>query len=176
VSNFNFGVDLSFSTNSQVLSVTASDNFFGIFVGSRGLVKSSSATNNVVGILVLDHGQVEQCVASDNVGSGIVASDHCLITKNTANNNGEEGIAVIGGFCTVTFNTANDNADDGIDVGGDDRGGSGNLVSHNTAKGNGDTDYDVQCPSTVTFNTSGSGFPASYFFNGPGVCQALNNN
>jgi parallel beta-helix repeat protein len=176
VSGFFFGVGLGSSTNSQVLNVTASDNVFGIVVGSRGLVKSCSATNNGVGIAVNDHGQVEQCVASFNVASGIVAFDHCLITRNTANSNGEEGIAIFGGFCTVTFNTANNNDDDGIDVGGDGRGGSGNLVSHNTATGNGDIDYDILCPSTVTFNKSEFGFPDSYFFGPPGVaCQASNN-
>ena len=180
VTGYLIGIFLAFSTRVSVLAVTATENFVvGIWTGDQGLVKSSTATFNLEGgIVVGDRSQVQQCTANNNgssgSGSGIVALDNCLLTMNTTNDNAEEGIAT-GSNCTVSFNTANNNGDDGIDVGADgDLGGTGSLVTQNTAVGNADNDYHVACPSTVTYNTS-SGAATSYNLEGPG-CHVGNNN
>ena len=53
---------------------------------------------------------------------------------------------------TVTHNTANENGNDGIAV------GQKSLVSHNTANDNGGDGIEAVCPSTVTDNqASGNG-------------------
>jgi hypothetical protein len=181
VSHYGVGVLLAASTRVSVIGVTSSGNEGnGITTGSNSLVKGSTTEQNGLnGIQVGDRSQVQGCTSRFNgfvgggEGGGIRAAFNCLITQNTASNNVGEGIRTQGN-CTVSYNIANDNGDDGITAGGDD-GGSGNLVTHNIATGNGDIDYDVRCPSTVTFNTSGLGFPASYEFVGTGVCHTSNN-
>jgi hypothetical protein len=172
VSGYEIGVDLNDSTRVSVLGVKATNNsIVGIWVG-EGLVKSSETSGNDVGIEVDgDRGQVQQCNSHDNISVGIAAlGDHCLITMNFANGNGQSGI-VAGNKCTVSYNTANSNGVEGIDA-GDAGGGTGHLVTKNTAINNADVDFAIACPSDVTNNTSSGG---SYNFIGPG-CHLVNNN
>lgn len=75
----------------------------------------------------------------------------------------------------VSYNTANDNRFFGIFA------SQGSLVTHNTAMNNNREtpgfefkDFAAACPSTVTFNTSTKGFPASYSLVGNG-CQTVGN-
>jgi hypothetical protein len=153
-------------------------------VGPQGLVKGSEASGNKVGIEVGPRGQVQQCNSHDNVFAGITGfGDNCLITANTANSNTEFGIVTgppaeppgaSGNRCTVSFNTANDNGRIGIDAGAS-FGGTGHLVTGNVALDNGEFDYAVLCPSTVTNNDSTNGFPASYLLFDIG-CHTVNNN
>jgi len=171
VSAYPIGIDLFASTRVTVvgLAVTGS-RFVGIGTGAKSLVKSSVVINQPegsgTGISVGDRGQVQESDASNN-SLGIVCGSQCLITRNTANNN---VIGILAGSkTTVSFNTANDNGLLGISV------AEGSLVTRNTATGNaGLADFSVQCPSTVTFNTSEFGFPASYEFVGTD-CRATNN-
>ena len=76
-----------------------------------------------------------------------------------------------GNKCTVSYNTANSNGIAGIAAGYSD-GGTGHLVTRNTATNNADVDFNIACPSDVTNNTSSGG---SYNFIGPG-CHLVNNN
>ena len=93
---------------------------------------------------------------------------------NTANQNPGPGIGA-GERCTVSYNTANDNSGFGIIAFG-----SRSLVTHNTAVNNGSAqpgffvDFDVACPSDVTFNDSTHGFPDSYTLEGNG-CKTNGN-
>jgi len=179
VSNWFAGVYLFASTRVSVLGVTAHDNAnFGIVTGAQGLVKASTTYNNgAMGIWVVgDRGQVQQCNSHDNGVWGIFGQGaNCLITMNTANSNHNTGIETGGGNkCTVSLNTTSNNAFYGI-VAGTSNGGSGHLVTQNVALGNGSLDYLINCPSTVTYNDSTNGFPASYGFSGAG-CHTVNNN
>lgn len=172
VSGYEIGVDLPDSTRVSVLGVKATNNsIVGIWVGD-GLVKSSEASGNDIGIEVDgDRGQVQQSNSHDNISIGIAAlGDHCLVTMNFANGNGH-GIVAGGNKCTVSYNTANSNGVAGIDAGFSD-GGTGHLVTRNTAINNADVDFNIACPSDVTNNTSSGG---SYNFIGPG-CHLVNNN
>jgi hypothetical protein len=75
----------------------------------------------------------------------------------------------------VSFNTASNNGDDGIDVRADgDLDGRHSLVTHNTANDNGDIGIEVDCPSSVTFNTS-SGNRLNYFLVDTPACQTSGN-
>jgi len=158
---FRHGVDLFFSTRSQLLNVEASWNeFYGIRLGQNSLAKGCSAAHNGFnGVTVGDRSEVRGCDVrfngtEENGGNGIFAGDHCLVTQNRAHDNVENGIAT-GGFCTVSFNTASHNADDGIDVGADeDLDGRHSLIAHNTTNDNGDIGIEAACPSAVTFNAS----------------------
>jgi hypothetical protein len=181
VTKYAVGVSLLASTRASVIGVASSGNFGnGIETGSNSLVKGAMTEGNGLhGIQVGDRSQVQGSTSRGNgrfsggEGSGIRAPFHCLITQNTVEFNFAEGIRTQGN-CTVSYNTATFNGTHGISVGGDD-GGSGNLVTHNSASNNGgDIDYNVQCPSTVTFNTSDAGFPSSYNFVGTG-CHVSNN-
>jgi len=182
ISGFVHGVDLAFSSRSQLLNVESSWNeFYGIRLGLNSLVKGCSATHNGFhGVRVGERSEVRECDASfngteENGGDGIFADDHCLITRNTAHNNVEEGIAT-GGFCTVSFNTASNNGDDGIDVRADgDRDGRHSLVTHNTTNDNGDIGIEVECPSSVTFNTSSGNGRLNYFLVDTPPCQTSGN-
>jgi hypothetical protein len=85
----------------------------------------------------------------------------------------------------VSYNTASNNSV-GISALG-----SGHLVTHNVALNNNsnvgclgvspsclvalNVDFEIDCPSTVTYNDSTNGFPASYVLNGTG-CHTANNN
>ena len=176
ISGYEIGVDLNDSIRVSVLGVKATNNsIVGIWVGD-GLVKSSEASGNDIGIEVDgDRGQVQQCNSHDNTSIGIAAlGDHCLITMNFANGNGTlglgAGIVVGGNKCTVSYNTANGNGFTGIDSGG-----TGTLVTRNTATNNADVDFGIVCPSDVTNNTSTNGFPASYDLQGTPACKALGN-
>ena len=180
VTKYFVGVSLLASTRASVIGVTSNGNFGnGIETGSNSLVKGATTEGNGLhGIQVGDRSQVQGSSSRGNgrfsggEGSGIRAPFNCLITQNTVDFNFAEGIGTQGN-CTVSYNTATFNGGHGISAGGDD-GGSGNLVTHNIARFNGDIDYNVQCPSTVTFNTSSSGFPGSYNFVGTG-CHVSNN-
>jgi len=178
VSGYDVGVFLLPSTRVSVLGVTAHDNaVVGIFAGAQGLVKASEVYNNAIGILIQgDRGQVQQCNAHHNGAFGIIAeSNNCLLTMNLANSNGNTGIETqFSSKCTISYNTASDNGTAGIDA-GKLGGGSGYLVTQNTALNNGSVDYEVNCPSDVTNNTSTLGFPASYDLGGTG-CHTVNNN
>jgi hypothetical protein len=106
---------------------------------------------------------------------GILAGNHCLITRNTANRNVDEGIAT-GSSCTVSFNTAIFNEFDGIDVGdGSSASGAHSLVTGNTVYGNGDGGIEVTCPSDVTNNTA-SYNGSNYTFRGTNCHRANNEN
>ena len=174
ISAYPIGIGLFVSTRVTVvgLEVTGA-RFVGIGTGAKSLVKSCVARDNhpesiATGIAVGDRGQVQECDASNN-NLGILCESQCLITRNTANNSAVGILA--GSKSTVSFNTANDNGFFGISV------GEGSLVTRNTATGNaGFVDFFVGCPSTVTFNTSSFGFPASYNLFGTGTgCHASNN-
>ena len=177
ITGYHVGVNLDDSTRVSVLGVTANDNnFAGMLIGRRGLVKSSEASRNGgLGIAVGSHGQVQQCTVNDNGHGdngtgGIVADDNCLITMNIANSNGGfGGIVTSGNKCTVSYNAAHGNAGVGINAGA--FGGTGNLVTRNTAINNADVDFAILCPSDVTNNTSSGG---SYSLIGPG-CHFVNN-
>jgi hypothetical protein len=180
IGGFDAGIDLTSSTRSTVLNISAAFNLFaGIAVGDTSLVKSSLAVLNFVdGIVVGERGQVQDNIASlngfDGVGDGIFAGNRCLITRNSAEGNAEEGIAT-GGSCTVSFNAANGNGDDGIDVGADGFfDGSRSLVTGNTAFDNGDVGIEAQCPSTVTFNNA-AGNDLNYNLIGTPPCDFHNN-
>jgi hypothetical protein len=177
ITGYAIGVALESSTRVSVLGITSTFNLnVGIVVGARGLVKSSEVSGSVFGIRVHDRSQVQQCNAHDN-GLGISSvGDNCLITMNTANFN-TVGIALPdANKCTVSYNTASNNSDVGIGAGGVSVGGSGHLVTQNVAMNNGSFfDYTINCPSTVTNNTSTNGFPTSYLINGTD-CHLANNN
>ena len=154
VSGYEIGVDLADSTRVSVLGVKATNNsIVGIWIG-EGLVKSSEASGNDIGIEVDgDRGQVQQSTAHNNISIGIAAlGDHCLVTMSFANGNGH-GIVAGGNKCTVSYNTANSNGIAGIAAGYSD-GGTGHLVTRNTATNNADVDFNIACPSDVTNNTS----------------------
>ena len=92
---------------------------------------------------------------------------------NTANAN-LDGIVVEGNKCTVSYNTASNNGFVGIEADG-----TGHLITQNVAMNNGSLfgeplDYQINCPSTVTNNTSTNGFPTSYEIFGTD-CHLANN-
>lgn len=154
------GLRLDKAARASVLGITANDNTRGIVThGANTLIKSCVARLNIQrGIDIYgDRTQVQQCNASENGANGIVSQSgrDMLITMNTANGNGDNGM-----FLTVdttaSFNTANNNGAVGIRV------AAGSLLTRNTAMNNG-TDYNIGCPSEATFNTS-SGNPGSYVY------------
>jgi hypothetical protein len=170
---FGFGVFLQSSTRVSVLGFIAAGNTErGIVVGPKGLVKSCEAAGNKVGIEVGPRGQVQLSNAHDNNFAGIdtVDGDHCLITMNIANANGVFGIVTDGDKCTVSFNTASNNGHIGIDAGAS-LGGTGHLVTENTAFNNVDVDYAINCPPGDVTNNVSTGL--SYLV-GPG-CHFVNN-
>ena len=181
ISGFGIGIVLA-SNRVSVIGVTANSNVAnGIFIwGDQSLVKSSTASfNGGVGIVMAgDRAQVQQSTANNNPGGGMVMTSNCLLTMSTANGNGADGgmdgIRTFG-RCTVSYNTANDNEGSGINSIGGFTFGSPSLITHNTAMNNGNLDFQVQCPSDVTFNTSTTGFPASYsLYDDPG-CHTVGN-
>jgi hypothetical protein len=162
VSEFDTGLSLGTSSRVSVIGVEASSNGLGILVGPKALVKSSVArNNNTRGISAGERSQIQQSDASDNGQVGIAAGGHTLVTMSSANNNGAVGI-LAGDRATISFNTANNNGNVGIFAAVQ---GlvflNPNLVTQNTAMGNGLYDFFLSCPSDVTFNTS-SGLPTSY--------------
>jgi parallel beta-helix repeat protein len=174
VSGFSIGVDLLHSTRGSVLGVTATNNLDGIRIGVQGLVKSSEASGSFTGIFLRGRGgQVQQCNLHDNgVGIDAVAAENCLITMNTANsNNVGIGLRFGSNKCTVSYNTASKNGRIGISLAEV----VGALVTRNVALDNPEIDYQISCPSTVTYNDSTKGFPDSYDLNGTG-CHTANNN
>jgi parallel beta-helix repeat protein len=178
ISGYAAGILLS-SSRVSVLAVTATGNSVGIALsGALSLVKSSDASSNdTVGIVTDgDRAQVQQSTANNNgvagidVGSGAA---NCLVTMNTANGNGLNGISLFGDrACTVSYNTTNDNGQLGVFV--KNAPSKTLLITHNTAVNNTDDDFRIVCPSTVTFNTSTHGFPTSYEIFGSG-CQFVGN-
>ena len=169
-----------------MIAVTATSNGVGIDLGSQALVKSSTSSSNLgSGIVVGERGQVQQSTANGNGLAGILAGENCLVTMNTANDNGHVNVVaelaffqkgiMIGRRCTASYNTANGNRLFGV-VGL----GTGSLLTQNTAINNNTAavepkDFAAACPSTLTFNDSTNGFPASYVLNGNG-CHTANNN
>ena len=101
---------------------------------------------------------------------------NCLVTMNSVINNnilGQEGGAgiVTALPCTISFNTASQNNLVGILA--ED---PGSLVTKNTATDTAGVDFAFACPSTVTFNISTNGFPASYSIFGTGTgCKTVGN-
>ena len=98
ISSFTVGVLLASSRRNQVQNIQVMTNVIGIWAGTDSLVKSCSATSNSVfqdedgyGIIVGDRSQVEGCDASFNGRVGILAGNHCLITRNTAIETGQMG-------------------------------------------------------------------------------------
>jgi|SRR5215471_4427101 len=181
ITSYGIGVNLFASTRVSVLGMTVKNTGVGIWVGSRSLVKSSEVSGSGTGIFVNDYGQVERCNTHDNIDGIFAFGGNCLITMNTANFNRTSGITTtVGDKCTVSYNTANNNSAIGIAVGVSSA-GNGRLVTQNVALGNGDFDYEVHCPSTVTNNVSTNGFPDSYFLPGSGClttdncCHTVNN-
>jgi hypothetical protein len=186
ISGYSSGIRLQKSTRVSVIAVTATSNGEGIDLGSQALVKSStSSSNRGSGIVVGERGQVQQSTANGNGLAGILAGENCLVTMNTANDNGHVNVVVelaffqngimIGRRCTASYNTANGNRLLGV-VGV----GTGSLLTQNTAINNNTAavepkDFAAACPSTLTFNDSTNGFPASYVLNGNG-CHTANNN
>jgi hypothetical protein len=171
ISDYLHGISMV-SNRVSVIAVTATRNGTGIHVsGPQALVKSSTGNGNATGILVGDRGQVQQSTAVNNVFIGIWANgDNCLVTMNTVGDTGNSYNILTGNRCTVSYNTVNEtgpHSSVGIAA------GTANLVTRNTSV-NTDRDFVVQCPSTVTFNTSTKGFPASYLLIGNG-CQTVGN-
>lgn len=186
IQGYSFGIGLSTSRRVSVLGVTVRDNStYGIAVGADSLVKACEASGSGIGVLVFDRGQVQQCNSHDNATGIEAVGDNCLITMNTANENFFGGINAFGNKCTVSYNTASFNRNGA----GITALGSGHLVTHNVAMNNDGSggcsgvsaclvastaDFEINCPSDVTYNDSTNGFPASYVLNGKG-CHTTNN-
>ena len=184
ITGYDAGVLLAGTSRASVLSVTTRNHSFnGVWLGPHALVKFTESSGNAYGIEVGAFGQIEHSSAHNNAIVGLLATGgNCLITRNTANFNGvgiQTGNGLrIGDRCTVTHNTASDNTFTGIDAGAT-FGGVGHLVTRNVTLANGlgefgVGDYVINCPSTVTYNTSTNGFPESYDLVGNG-CQTVGN-
>jgi hypothetical protein len=173
--SFDYGIDLRASLRTEVRTfVTFFNNFDGIAVGDRALVKDCLSLLNLEnGISAGNFAQVQECGAFLNgfIGgddlAGIRVGDRCLVTLNDASGNADDGI-LAGANCTVTHNTASFN-ESGISVDG-----TNSLVSHNTTNDNFNEGIEVQCPGTVTNNHS-SGNGEDYVLEGPGCFQNNNN-
>jgi Right handed beta helix region len=171
------GIDLR-SSRVSIIGVEASHNSgYGISLrGPNGFIKSSVAHFNGLDGIFATGGrvQIQQTDASRNVEAGIdLSGDECLVTMNTANSNGRFGIGGSARSCTISFNTTNDSASaPGISMTSNS---TGQLITHNTAMRNTGVDFQIACPSDVTFNTSSFGFPASYHFTGSPACHTANN-
>jgi hypothetical protein len=186
ISGYGGGIRLLNSSRVSVIAVTATSNGVGIDLeGRQALVKSSTSSSNLgSGIVVGERGQVQQSTANGNGLAGILAGENCLVTMNTANDNGHVNVVVelaffqhgiiIGPRCTASYNTANGNRLFGV-LGL----GTGSLLTQNTAINNNTAavepkDLGAACPSTVTYNDSTNGFPASYALDGNG-CKTNGN-
>ena len=150
----------------------------GIVAGQHVVVSENVvAINGGTGITVGEFGTVSSNTASGNLFAGVLAGSHSLITRNTANDNGDGCISSCEGssgietaaFSRVTSNIANGNADEGIEVEG-----IKSTVTGNTTNGNGDTGVRVECPGTVTNNKSSGNGVENYEFEGTG-CFEKNN-
>lgn len=154
--------------------MTVHHNLYGMEIrGNQSLIKSSTVSFKEIGIFATgDRAQVEQSTANNNRNVGISADPNCLVTKNTANENGSNlpgwGIIAYAG-CTVSYNTARNNTAYGIYASE-----TTTLITHNTAVKNSVSDFHLACPSNVTYNTSTNGFPASYMLLGNG-CKTVGN-
>lgn len=171
VRSYKNGLSLS-GPRTTVLGVTVTANDIGMnLTGPLALVKSCTARDNFVGVIVGERGQVQQCniVLS---GQGIIANgDNTLVTQNILDSNDTGISAGNGNKATVSYNTVKNGAN-GIEVG--IAGGTGHLVTRNVALNNAIVDYNVNCPSDVTYNSSSNGFPDSYHFEGIG-CKTVGN-
>jgi parallel beta-helix repeat protein len=95
---------------------------------------------------------IEGMRVESNGGIGIRVGDHSVVSGNTANNNGESGMLILGGV--VSGNTASNNNNQGIAL-------SGGLATGNTADNN--EQYGLELLSYV------SGYVNNVFFlNGSG--------
>jgi hypothetical protein len=154
ITNFGWGMLLTFSTRSTVRNVTLSGNAEGMEIGPDSLVKDCTVHGNVrTGIEAGDRVQVEGCLIEqnntnrDSVSGGLIGGQRTLATRNIVRDNGIVGIRV-GSSSTVTHNTLQFNAGDGISV------GPKSLVSSNTSNNNDADGIEAVCPSTVTHNTA----------------------
>jgi len=154
ITNFGWGILLTFSTRSTVRNVTLSGNTEGMEIGPDSLVKDCTVQGNLrTGIEAGDRVQVEGCLIEqnntdrDSVSGGLIGGQRTLATRNIVRDNGIVGIRV-GSSSTVTHNTLQFNVGDGISV------GPKSLVSSNTSNDNDEDGIEAVCPSTITHNTA----------------------
>ena len=175
IGSFDYGLDMRASSRTEVLVFdTIFNNIDGIAVGDRALVRDClSIGNRKRGIRGGDFVQVQLTgtflngLGGGSDGGGVRVGDHCLVTVNAAESNAGDGIFT-GAFCTVSHNEVRDN-DRGIAVEG-----IKSLVTHNATNDNTNEGLVVQCPGTVTNNSSARN-GENYVFEGPG-CVTKNNN
>jgi parallel beta-helix repeat protein len=166
--NSGVGIELDPSNSNNILGNTASRNVKqGIKVvgGSFNIISGNDASYNGLtttllysGIDLVDtNNAVVSCNSANNNGFdgihlevSIGTATGNTISNNTTNNNKNHGIALDGANNnTVSGNTSNNNAQDGIFVSADS---SGNTISRNNARGN--HHFDIEDGSgTATNNT-----------------------
>jgi parallel beta-helix repeat protein len=144
---------------------------------NAGTVSGCEALNNASSGIYVVTGTVSDCVALNNGNYGIEVGTNCTVKDCTSDNN-YEGIYVSGNGCQIAGNTCGDNTDSGIYINSaknridnnivgyngnygilEIASGSGNIITRNSAPGNGlnyyntsgNSDYGpIQTPSTAT--------------------------
>src|SRR5215471_1899014 len=174
VSGFSVGAIVLLANRVSVLGVTvAGANVDGVNIGvgidvrgDQALIKECDASSASTGIRVTgSRAQVQQCQVH-GTGQGInVAANGSIVTMNIVDGN-SSGISYFGNG-TVSSNTVTNNSNEGIFA------EATALITHNVASDNGE-DYRIVCPSTITYNESTNGFPASYILEGDGCHTAHN--
>ena len=135
--SYNYGIDLSSSSNNTVTGNTCNNNNFGINL-------SSSSNNTVTG---------NTCNNNSNYGIYLDSSSNNTVTGNTCNNNSTYGIDLSSSSSnnTVTGNTCNNNSNSGIYLSSSS---SYNTVTGNTCNNNNFGIYQYSSSdNTVTGNT-----------------------
>lgn len=100
-------------------------------LGAASRIENVRAFGNVIGLRTGSSGTVRNCAAHLNTGDGIVASNGCLVSGNTATANGGDGIQA-GAGSNVTGNTASGNTAFGLNL-TQGVGYSQNVIRDNTA-------------------------------------------
>ena len=161
LTNNDFGIYLSSSSNNTITSNIASNN------NDYGIRLSSSSNNTINDNTAFDNGNYGIYLRSSNNsnltsndasnngvdGIRLSSSSNNNLTDNTASNNNNYGISLCdSGNNTLSSNTASNNDDDGIRLISSDK----NTLTSNTASGNGGSGIYLENSrkNTLTHNTA----------------------
>jgi hypothetical protein len=201
IQGFDTGISSSFTEYLTIAKMNLTQNVTGLDVGeNHALVTDSQASNNGGSGVILrgDNNTVTNSQANNNGGSGIYfIGNSNVVASSRANNNGFDGMTfdnpsgndnnrvtdnqtngnMRGGIVfgegsgnVLSGDTANGNGEQGITVAG------GDLLSGDTANGNGAEGIAVICPSSLFGNTAKGNTGTNISITAGTGCVRLGNN
>jgi Right handed beta helix region len=188
IKGFNEGISLSSTEYVTIANMNVKENEYGIYLlQNYAAVTDSQVDNNMADGMSFNgsYNTVSRSAANNNGGNGMVfLGSNNTINNSPANGNGQTGMSFYNSINntvdnsqangnevyglifvygqtpfvsnnTITDSQANGNKRDvGIFIGG-----SGNLLTGDTANGNGSVGIDVVCPSNLLGNTAAGNTP-----------------